>query len=402
MAGIHVTNNGPTGSFVRSGPTQDGVTPISVTSLPNRNTTTVLDNEQNKNNLDRTGKINWLGSSFSGADIRVVAHLYDTLDNDIRVARIQSEKDFAMAMRDGLQALTAETIANILGTYTDYTQTIQALAAGAGMGLPITPGEQRAAQTIPHLAVNAVSLRLNPIAIAANTPGGLLNRARKAWIQVQSTEIPKYQAMMDYYEDQIKIAQETTATATKELGELQTLSIETHRTKKAVFACGSSFPKGVVRGNRVIAGSMIFTVFDRHPLLELSRAMQLSKTYGEVDKESNISTYVPDQLPPIDITIVFANEYGSLSELRIYGVEFVNDSLTLSIEDLMSENICNFIARDIDTMTPRGKVRLSRLQRGMHLDDEGNELAGSDLLLGNNNYEAFLNKIGVRRKKLSV
>ena len=71
---------------------------------------------------------------------------------------------------------------------------------------------------------------------------------------------------------------------------------------------------------------------------------------------------LPDQLPPLDLSIVFVNEYGSQSKMAIYGVEFVNDGVTYSIEDLLTEQVINFMARDIDIMTDYGKVKLSHLR----------------------------------------
>ena len=53
---------------------------------------------------------------------------------------------------------------------------------------------------------------------------------------------------------------------TKVLAECQTLSVSIHREKVSVRACGCVYPKGVCRGQREIAGSMIFTVFNEHVL----------------------------------------------------------------------------------------------------------------------------------------
>ena len=141
---------------------------------------------------------------------------------------------------------------------------------------------------------------------------------------------------------------------------------------------------------------MIFTIFNEHALSRLVRAMGNSRTYGERDTE--LSTLLPDQLPPIDLTLVFANEYGSLSDLRLYGVEFVTDGQVFSIEDLLSESTMNFVCRDADIMTSRGRVRLSRQQRGMFNDKDDKDLTGSSLLFDNSSYNEYLSRIGTRRR----
>jgi hypothetical protein len=137
---------------------------------------------------------------------------------------------------------------------------------------------------------------------------------------------------------------------------------------------------------------MIFTVFEEHPLLKLIRAMG-NREKGW--KGAEISSLIPDQLPPIDITLAFANEYGSLSRQNIYGVEFINDSVTFSIDNLLSEQVMNFVARDVDVMTSAGNMRLSRLQKGI---DGDREPTASDLLIGNNDYIRYLDVLKVRRR----
>ncbi|BCT30274.1 virion structural protein [Bacillus velezensis] len=123
------------------------------------------------------------------------------------------------------------------------------------------------------------------------------------------------------------------------LGELQTISYSVYRPTAPVFALGQIAAKGVVRGARTVAGSLIFTVFDRHVLYEI-----MKDHGGGINKS--------DQLPAFDITINFLNEYGQSSQLIIYGVHLISEGQTMSIEDMITENTMEFIAIDIDTMEP--------------------------------------------------
>lgn len=334
-----------------------------------------------RSSLDKLGKVNWLGSSYSGADIKAVAHLYDTVSTDAMVSRLEDEKLYSQSILDAVANIGSSTIDAIRDISSPSLQREAALAA-TGIPYPSTEGQQRAARQVRDAVLSI--------------------RNGNEWLNLKANLQSQHSSIVRSIEDKISAYQELSGTATKVLGELQTISIETFRSKKLVRSCGTSYPRGAGRGPRTIAGSMVFTVFDRHPLLELMRAMQLSNTYGEVDKLSDISTYLPDQIPPIDITIAFANENGSISEQRIYGVEFVNDSVTYSIEDIFTENINNFIARDVDIILPKGRIRLSQMQRGMHLNDEGIEMSASDLLFGNQDYENYLDRIGMRRRKISL
>jgi hypothetical protein len=138
---------------------------------------------------------------------------------------------------------------------------------------------------------------------------------------------------------------------TKVLGEIQTFSWSVFREKSPVRTLGSVYPKTFVRGPRTIGGSMIFTIFHQHVLHEL---LDLNMRYystgtGDFDKYQ-YSTNLPDQLPPFDVTLLFANEYGAISYMGIYGIEFVQEGGTFSIEDIFSESVVQYVARDIDPL----------------------------------------------------
>ena len=113
--------------------------------------------------------------------------------------------------------------------------------------------------------------------------------------------------------------------STKLLGELQTVSYSVNREKVPVRTLGSVYPRSYVRGPRTIGGTMIFTIFNEHVLHEiLSLDLGVINT-GTADKdtENPYTTALPDQLPPLNLSLVFANEHGAISHRGLYGVEFV-------------------------------------------------------------------------------
>lgn len=59
-----------------------------------------------------------------------------------------------------------------------------------------------------------------------------------------------------------------------------------------------------------------------------------------------------DEIPPFDVTISFANEYGQKATLVIYGVEILNEGSGFSIDNVTSEKACTFVARKVDYMRP--------------------------------------------------
>lgn len=126
----------------------------------------------------------------------------------------------------------------------------------------------------------------------------------------------------------------------KVIGSLQTVSYSTHREVLPVRTLGRINPKGYARGQRTIAGSLIFTVFDKNIVWDLVE--ELNSKCLTKDK-----VFLMDDLPPFDITIVMTNEYGQSSGLRIKGVIITDEGQVMSIEDLLTENTYSFIAHDL-------------------------------------------------------
>lgn len=138
---------------------------------------------------------------------------------------------------------------------------------------------------------------------------------------------------------------------TKVLGELQTISWSVFRDKQPVRTLGSIGPRAYTRGTRTIGGSMVFTMFREHVLHEILELDLGFFNTGTSDFDRHrYSTVLPDQLSPLDISIVAANEYGSISHMGLYGVQFVQEGGTFSIEDIFSESVVQYIALDIDPL----------------------------------------------------
>lgn len=186
------------------------------------------------------------------------------------------------------------------------------------------------------------------------------------FIEVQQAALVQLQQRHD------ELVSQKGSVATMVLAELQTLSASTARDKAAVRACGTVYPKAFTRGPREIAGSMVFTVFHQHVLYDLLEAH--ASDFDGV----NFTSVLMDQLPPFDILISFANEYGSVSRMGIYGVEFVNEGQVMSVEDMITENTVNYVARDIDPMRSVSKRKLDQVSQQL---GEERGVRASDLIL---------------------
>ena len=152
------------------------------------------------------------------------------------------------------------------------------------------------------------------------------------------------------------------------LGELQTISYSIHRDKFPARTLGRINPKGFSYGGRTIAGSLIFTVFDKNVLKAVVEQAYNSQVLGHMNLDSftdseqacqiNEMYYrmLSDEMPPFDVTITFANEYGQVAQLAITGITIVDEGQVMSIEDMMTENTMAYQALDITPMLPVGHL----------------------------------------------
>jgi len=326
---------------------------------------------------DKSLKINWLGSSYSGVDIKVVAHLYGEIRESSREKQIAEDSRLYENLRDGYRYLS--------GISADYVSPESLRATLSGFS-------DMSSTAVNHLVNFWITFR-----------SGVTPAFKNSMIVAIESNYATYEALARETKSQLEKLQELRAnsSSTITLATLQTMSVQSHRQKSPVRAFGMSNVKGWVRGQRTIAGSMIFTMFNEHALAELMRAMgDTVNKYGdpEISPDAQLSMLLSDQLPPIDLTIVFANEYGSLSKAAVYGVEFMNDGYTLSIEDILTEEVINFVARDVDPVISMGHISLHKDQRGMHFNRDGIPTDGSKLLFTNKDtYDNYLQKLGVRR-----
>lgn len=159
---------------------------------------------------------------------------------------------------------------------------------------------------------------------------------------------------------------------------LQAISYAVQREKAPIYVMGRVDPLSFSRGKRGIAGTIISLMFDQHMMLQTpfkdmrfvadndeiyattSDLLNASNTddLEEIDitpfDASNISdnytitnAWYVDQIPPFDTVIIAANEYGQAAQMRIYGIEILNEGSGFSIDDIVIENQMTYVCRTI-------------------------------------------------------
>ena len=184
------------------------------------------------------------------------------------------------------------------------------------------------------------------------------------------------------------------------VGEVQGVSYTVTREKAPLYTMGSANPRSFSRGKRGIAGSLIFLVFDRSALLDVSRQdvtgesdVVLKKdsltraqmgsraraeqgnlfdavngtTVGTLSTDGNAvrdflgleraKPSYQDQLPPFDVTISAANEYGHVCRMVIKDVEIMNAGSGMSIDDITTDESCTFVATEVIPWHAQKNVR---------------------------------------------
>lgn len=141
-------------------------------------------------------------------------------------------------------------------------------------------------------------------------------------------------------------------------GTLTTISYSVHMDKRPVRSIGNVNVKDYVMGPRTVAGSLVFTVFNKHVLYEIIEQS------GEVLKDVPLM----DELPPFDIVITCASEYGYMSKLVLYNVRLVNEGQVMSINDIMIENTYQFVADDVSYLKDIKEYEPAKNMAGYTID----------------------------------
>jgi hypothetical protein len=162
------------------------------------------------------------------------------------------------------------------------------------------------------------------------------------------------------------------------LGNIQGVSFSVTREKAPIYVMGSVDPVSFSRGKRGIAGSLIFTNFDREAMYDVKKSNTLNLKYYKkaFDLAAGGRSYdlfsavgdpsvplegerVPanysDQIPPFTVVLTGNNESGGSMWMAILGVELLNEGAGLSIDDIVNETQMTFVAKSIVSWQPKAK-----------------------------------------------
>lgn len=126
------------------------------------------------------------------------------------------------------------------------------------------------------------------------------------------------------------------------MGALRGISYSDLRFTIPVMTLGKGTVSGFARGHLTVAGTLIFTaLYNRHWVRDvIERVPYLRRT----------PWIKPQELPPFDIVVTVANEYGQAGGYVIYGARIIDEGQVISEEDAITENVVTFQAVDFYPM----------------------------------------------------
>jgi|YNPBryulayer2012_1023412.scaffolds.fasta_scaffold01911_5 hypothetical protein len=185
----------------------------------------------------------------------------------------------------------------------------------------------------------------------------------------------------------------------RKVANLVALSVSINREVAPIYTFGDPSPRTFVKGKRGIAGTMTFTQFDKHALIEsvFNVGEQIKNIWDNIDRfyghmadaqfkdrvdhlkryanmtSEQIRSLSPeqyvvasaakivaqrriqyvDQLPPFDLTLVFINETGAFAYMALMGVQFANEGYGYTLDDLSSATAVTYVATGVRPLTNR-------------------------------------------------
>lgn len=132
---------------------------------------------------------------------------------------------------------------------------------------------------------------------------------------------------------------------------VNTITWSIHRGKELAPLADQVNPVQRARGRRTIAGTIVFSIFDEHPITAIyPQSFFPPDPNFTTDSEIRQSFTMPDSIPALDLTIILQNEYGYASIMSLFGVEFMDDTGGFNLNDLVNEEVIHYTAKSIDLL----------------------------------------------------
>lgn len=144
------------------------------------------------------------------------------------------------------------------------------------------------------------------------------------------------------------------------LGTLSMISISSHREKFPVTSLSTVGPKSFCFGHRMIAGTLVFSIFNHSAFTQATGIAASPVGYGSASSKStgknptlNFWDSPADELPPMDIHLIYDNTVkGEVYYEGLRGVVILDEGSVRSIDNPAIQESYSFMARDRIPLQP--------------------------------------------------
>lgn len=133
------------------------------------------------------------------------------------------------------------------------------------------------------------------------------------------------------------------------MGTIDTITYSIHRDKKQVRPLSYTRPRGIARGPRTVAGTMIFKIFGDLELRDILGSLKNQYKHLLADELPKFSVII--LIPPTNQSGEFFINPGEteigMNIISLVDIDIVDQAMSISIDDQIVEQQISYVARDI-------------------------------------------------------
>lgn len=156
-----------------------------------------------------------------------------------------------------------------------------------------------------------------------------------------------------------------------QLKALSTISIQVNEQKSPIRRLGRQHVTGFTRSIKTVAGTMVFVILNDHPLKELIANGNLYLNSRHVLNDIN-QKYQSTNILPFNLKLIYQTEHATnnTAEINVYGIEVISQSIVTSSNDMVTEMVIQFLAKDYKEFYHSGIANQRLAEDTMNAENE--------------------------------
>jgi hypothetical protein len=156
-----------------------------------------------------------------------------------------------------------------------------------------------------------------------------------------------------------------------QLKALSTISIQVNEQKSPVRRLGRQHVTSFTRSIKTVAGTMVFVILNDHPLKGLIANGNLYLNSRHVLNDIN-QKYQSTNILPFNLKLIYQTEHATnnTAEINVYGIEVISQSIVTSSNDMVTEMVIQFLAKDYKEFYHSGIANQRLAEDTMNAENE--------------------------------